>query len=389
MKLLILSFYYAPDLGAGAFRTAALVEQLAHAKPKDMQIDVITTQPNRYVSYQAQAPEIEQYDGVRVRRIAVPQHSTGMVAQSLSFAHFMLKVRQMAKQEKYDVVYATASRLLIATLGAWVAKCQKACLYLDIRDLFVDTIGDVFPPFLSKMTQPIFARIEQWTFTKAQHMNLVSKGFAPYIQQRYPEKKLSFYTNGIDKDFLRYSFNTENKASEQFVVLYAGNIGEGQGLERIIPQLAKRLEDCARFIIIGDGGRKEPLQIAVQDAQCVNVEFMPPMSRIDLIEAYQQADVLFLHLNDYAAFRKVLPSKIFEYAATGKPIWAGVAGHAAKFMQEEIPNAAVFPPCDVETAVQELSTLQFGAQDRPVFVEKYQRDVIMKTMATELLSYCT
>jgi len=31
------------------------------------------------------------------------------------------------------------------------------------------------------------------------------------------------------------------------------------------------------------------------------------------------ADVLFLHLNAYKAFEKVLPSKIFEYAATGRP----------------------------------------------------------------------
>ena len=48
-------------------------------------------------------------------------------------------------------------------------------------------------------------------------------------------------------------------------------------------------------------------------------------------------DVLFLHLNDYSAFRKVIPSKIFEYAATGKPIVAGVSGYAAEFLRHENP----------------------------------------------------
>ena len=43
---------------------------------------------------------------------------------------------------------------------------------------------------------------------------------------------------------------------------------------------------------------------------------------------YDKASILFLHLNDYEAFYKVLPSKIFEYATTGKPIIAGVNGFA-------------------------------------------------------------
>ena len=71
---------------------------------------------------------------------------------------------------------------------------------------------------------------------------------------------------------------------------------------------------------------------------------LQPVKRDELIEIYQSADVLFLHLNDFDAFKKVLPSKIFEYAATGKPIWAGVAGYAAEFITSKIENSAVFFP---------------------------------------------
>ena len=39
-----------------------------------------------------------------------------------------------------------------------------------------------------------------------------------------------------------------------------------------------------------------------------------PVSRDELRIFYDQSDFLFLHLNDYQAFRKVLPSKIFELA---------------------------------------------------------------------------
>ncbi len=100
---------------------------------------------------------------------------------------------------------------------------------------------------------------------------------------------------------------------------------------------------------------------------------------------YHQADVLFLHLNDFEAFRRVLPSKVFEYAATGKPIWAGVAGYAADFVSAEIANAAVFAPCDIDGAVAALGRLSLEQMPRPVFVERYARSRIMSAMAKDVL----
>jgi glycosyltransferase involved in cell wall biosynthesis len=80
-----------------------------------------------------------------------------------------------------------------------------------------------------------------------------------------------------------------------------------------------------------------------------------------------------LHLNDYPAFRKVPPSKLFEYAAVGKPILAGVAGHAAEFIDQEIDNAAVFPPYDGAAAEAALAKLRLCITPRRAFVEKYTR----------------
>ena len=47
---------------------------------------------------------------------------------------------------------------------------------------------------------------------------------------------------------------------------------------------------------------------ALAEEGVTNVELIPPLNRDRLIEAYQAANVLFLHLNDYDAFKKVLPS---------------------------------------------------------------------------------
>jgi glycosyltransferase involved in cell wall biosynthesis len=167
--------------------------------------------------------------------------------------------------------------------------------------------------------------------------------------------------------------------------VYAGNIGEGQALHLIIPELARQLEHRVRFRIIGDGGRKEQLRAAVSKAGVRNVEFVDPVKRDSLISAYSDADVLFLHLNDCDAFRKVLPSKLFEYAASGKPVWAGVSGYAAQFIRTQISNAVVFDPCDAEGAARSLEMLRFEDTSREEFVLQYARAKICRELAGDVI----
>ncbi|HUL66985.1 MAG TPA: glycosyltransferase family 4 protein, partial [Burkholderiaceae bacterium] len=288
---------------------------------------------------------------------------------------------------EYDLVYATSSRLLTAALGALIARRMKAALYLDIRDIFVDTIKDVLRGAVATLARPAFAVLESWTMRRADRINLVSRGFAEYFSSRYPDRPLSFFTNGIDDEFIA-ALDAPAPAHDDstLTILYAGNLGEGQGLHAIVPALANALRGRARFRIIGDGGRRAALLDAVAAAGANNVEWQAPMPRAALIDAYRAADVLFLHLNDYDAFKKVLPSKLFEYAALGKPIWAGVAGYAAEFVQAEIDNAAVFPPCDVGRAMQSFAQLQLRDTPRPQFVEKYTRERIMAAMAAEIVA---
>jgi hypothetical protein len=141
-----------------------------------------------------------------------------------------------------------------------------------------------------------------------------------------------------------------------------------------------------RFKIIGDGGRKDALIAALVSAGVDNVELLPPMNRTQLIKAYQSADVLFLHLNDYDAFRKVLPSKLFEYGAMGKPIWAGVSGYAAEFMRTELDNSAVFHPCNAVEAERVFSQLKLQNKPRDRFAAKFARLNIANVMAADVVN---
>ncbi len=385
--MLVLSFYYTPDLCAGSFRAAALVEALLNCLPPNSQIDVVTTLPNRYRSFSVDAPAIENHPGLHVRRIALPVHQSGMIDQSKAFLTFYRQAMKYVEGRDYDLVFGTSSRLMTAVMAARVAKKKKAFLYLDIRDIFVDTVKDVLPRHLARAIKPIFSWLENWAVKRADKVNLVSRGFEGYFKKLYPRQQFSFFTNGIDTEFLntaRVAAQYSSQNASLVSVLYAGNLGEGQGLHAILPALAKKLHGRVVFRVIGDGGRKEALRRALAEAGVENVVLLPPIKRDALIQEYLKADVLFLHLNDYDAFKKVLPSKIFEYAAMGKPVWAGVSGYPAEFIEAEVANAAVFKPCDVDDAVAAFQRLELKDIDRLDFICKFSRANIMQAMAIDI-----
>jgi len=310
--------------------------------------------------------------------------------QSKAFLAFSQEAIRYVGKRDYDIVFATSSRLMTAVLGAWIARRKNARLYLDIRDIFVDTIKDVLPRKASWVLKAFFSVLEKRTIRQADKVNLVSPGFSDYFTKRYPRQRFSYFTNGIDDEFLaatpaQSSVSTGVAKKQPVTVLYAGNLGEGQGLHAIIPELAKRMPHI-HFKIIGDGGRKRALEVSLSKVGLPNVELLPPVKRDELLKAYRAADVLFLHLNDYDAFEKVLPSKLFEYAALGKPVWAGVSGYAAEFIRSEIRNAAVFHPCDVEGAVQSFDELTLQVVPRTDFVTKYARANISQKMAEDVLA---
>lgn len=384
MRLLLISFYYAPDLSAGSFRAAALVKAL-RANLGDFELEVCTTQPNRYRTFAKSAQQTEHDGPVTIHRFAVPGHSSGMFDQSRSYLTFARAVWKQTRGRRFDAIVVTSGRLMSAVLGSVIARQQGAPLFLDIRDIFLETICGVLPPAPAFAIRPVISVLERFAINRAEWVNLVSPGFAPHFTARYPGKIFSYYTNGIDPEFLGMDIpSAEPPKNRVLKVVYAGNLGESQGLHTILPNLARRTTGHLHFIIVGDGGRRGALEKALAEAKVTNVELRNPVPRAQLRLLYAEADILFLHLADKQVFHTVLPSKLFEYAATQKPLWAGVAGTAAEFIAAEISNAAVFKPGVVEEALNVLNRLQPNGHSRAEFVEKYSRNNIMDNMAKDI-----
>ncbi|TFY90818.1 glycosyltransferase WbuB [Pseudomonas kairouanensis] len=382
-RILVLSYYFPPDLSAS--RAQALVNALlAH---DEVEIDVVTTRPNRYRSYRPGDDHTPCPPALSVTRVGLPPWSCGLLGQALGFAHYAFGVHRAIRGKPYDVIVATSSRLMTAALAASITRKTQVPLYLDIRDIFVDVLPELFPGRLGKVLAGLFRRVEALTLQRAAHVNLVSPGFLDYFSTRYPHKTFSTHTNGVDELFRQpvCSAGTTNAPNAPLNIVYAGNIGVGQGLEKILPQLAERLAGKACFYVIGDGNTRNKLRQALKRRQVYNVELIPPMPRERLIHYYQRADVLFLHLNDFKAFLKVIPSKLFEYAATGKPILAGLDGYAKAFTLHCISNASVFAPTNPDAAVAALAKLSLTATDRSAFIHDYARASIQQRMAIDIL----
>jgi len=386
MRILVLSFYYPPDVGPGPLRAKSLVEALKR-QDENVFIDVMTTMPNRYHSMNIDAQKFEKGNKLAIHRFELPEHHSGMIDQAYAFTRYFFNVLKKIKNQEYDVVVATSSRLFTAVLGAFIAKRKNAKLFLDIRDLFADTMKDVLEESPAKILLPILRFLERWTFRSANKINVVSGGFLPYVNKLRIKCNVTVFTNGIDQSFLSSDFK-KDYINHNPVLLYAGNLGQGQGLDALLPMAVKTLNQNYRFTIVGDGGRRKELEKWLSSNKIKNVELLNPVPRTKLMSLYMEADVLFLHLNDFNAFKKVLPTKIFEYAATGKPILAGVAGFAADFLCENVSGTFVFEPNNVEQMGKALEKLMVGPRyyDRADFIDEFMRDKIISKMANEILS---
>ena len=105
MRLLILSFYFPPDISAGSFRTSALVEELLLRPYNEVErVIVITTSPSRYKNYQ---PIVDaKVSNTRLSIIRIPTVSSmgGLFQQALSFSLFFIKARSEIKNHRFDLV---------------------------------------------------------------------------------------------------------------------------------------------------------------------------------------------------------------------------------------------------------------------------------------------
>ena len=396
IKVLFISFYYPPDFCAGSFRA----ESVYNALKDDNRISkfyVYTTFPHRYGKI-SNIKNKKQYFESDILRVKIPQHNGSFSFKIFSFFIFALRIifTSFKNKNSFDIIFITSSRFGTAMLGYFLSIFLNKPLAVDIRDIFSDSLKSlgseksIIINFFSK----VIKKIELIILEHAKWKNFVSPGFLEYYPDiNIKKENINLFTNGIDKIFIENRLRLVNGAktfSKSMRIVYAGNIGYGQGLEKIIIPLAISMNKEINFTIIGDGSSKHEIVNKIKKFNLTNIEILKPLNRDELISYYNSADCLFLHLNDIPAFKRVIPSKIFEYATFEKPVLAGVSGTSEKFIKENLDGFYLFNPNDVNKAKllmkEIINNYKVIKIDNSKFIQNFERSVITKRMINNLIS---
>ena len=125
--------------------------------------------------------------------------------------------------------------------------------------------------------------------------------------------KTIFPSDELGKEFrLKHKFN-----SDDFILLYSGNMGEKQGLEMII-RSAYELRDIKKikFLLCGDGAKKSFLLNLAKEKKLTNCYFLPLQETDQFNKMLNSANV-HLILQKPEAADLVMPSKLTNIIAVG------------------------------------------------------------------------
>jgi len=393
-----LSFYFPPDYCAGSFRANGLKNAFLRRKDLDTLL-ILTTYPQRY-GHIKNVSLIEKTNNLIIRRVKTPEHNNKFYRQIYNFFVYSIFCFSYAlkNRKSFDCIFITSSRFGTAFLGYLLSMLLNKPFYSDIRDIFSDSLNSIskLNNYFGKIIKGIVKKLEIVVLSRAKWVNFVSPGFVNYFKE-IPNAKITIHTNGIDDIFIKnYSNTLKNKPKNNQLplkLIYTGNIGYGQGLEKITLPIAKHFKDKIEFNIIGDGSALDLLLKCIQEDSIDNINIIPPMDRTHLIKYYNEADVLFLHLNDIPAFKRVLPSKIFEYSTFNKPILAGVAGASKTFLMENLKGANIFSPGEYRSAITLIEKFinnrsEESGIDNTVFIKKYDRKLISDRMVSHFFKIC-
>ncbi len=388
MRILYLSFYFEPDFGPAAIRNTLIAKKLSEHNSV-AEVHVITTMPHRWKDSFSRSENGSKK--LKISKVDTASKHNGILGQIFRFFVYQKFVRKSCISQDYDLVFASSSKLGTSLLGALMSKKLKAYYYLDIRDLFIETIDDFLPGRIFKPIKFILFVLNRYSIKKAHRINALSTSFINQLSQINSEVKIRSIYHGIDSQFLNVvgrraniDFYKKSRCHNK-TLLYAGNFGFGQGLHKYLPAISSLLPPNWEIHLYGDGPKKN--EVAESAANLKNVKLFPFVERSELPEIYSKSDILFLTLNSTLAFQNSLPSKIFEYCVTGKPVIAFCSGYLQKFILENnIEGVYSINQDDFGKLREILPEVEGKEFDRTLFFEKWCREKQVKLMVDDIIS---
>lgn len=342
MRILFLTDNFPPEVNAPASRT---FDHCREWVKMGNTVTVITCAPNFpqgkvYAGYRNKLWQTEMMEGIRVIRVwsyIVP--NSGFFKRVLDHVSFGVTSVLASLFVKTDIIVATSPQFFTAISGYVASVLKWKPWVMEVRDLWPESIRAVRAiPGKEKMLDRM-EQLELFLYRKASKVIVVTHAFRDDLMRRgIPGEKVEVVTNGVrlntyrpgpkDIELLR-ELGLEGKT----IVGYLGTHGVSHNLNFILDSIAD-LDPDLHFLFVGDGTQKAALLERVQREDFDNVTMLPPVYKEEIPRYISILDVSLVPLRKSDTFKGVIPSKIFENAAMGKPILLGVEGEAKGIVEK-------------------------------------------------------
>lgn len=329
MRILLNSISYSPEVaGSGRFN-GELTQWLA---AQGHTVDVITAHPY-YPEWEVR-PEYKgkgwftEYKGnLTIYRtpLYVPGKVTGKtrILHEISFAMNSLVHWARLLFKRYDVFIGVCPPLQAGLLPYLFSRAKGVPFVFHIQDLQVDTARNL-GMIKNERLLNVLDGVERYLLRNADRVSSISEGMKRNILSKgtSPER-FRLIENWVDIDaFIPLTREQSLRAELGFsttdqIALYAGNIGEKQGLEVLVDAaVLLRNHPSVKIVVFGEGAARERLQETARQQSLQNLIFFPILPYEQMPRVLAMADI-HLVVQKRAASDLVMPSKLVGILATG------------------------------------------------------------------------
>ena len=234
----------------------------------------------------------------------------------------------MAVKRRPDVIMLVVPTLVCAPAALLVGKLLRIPVWLHVQDFEIDAMHAMGLGGKSGPMRKLALGIESWLMKRFDRASSIS----PKMLERLAAKgvsanRITEFPNWVDVSTI-HPLSTDrahNPIRQQLalpqdavVVLYAGNLGQKQGIEIVLDAArALQTDSRIRFVVVGAGAAESSLK--AYSAGLPNVQWLPLQPLELLNELLNMADIHVLPQRADAA-DLVMPSKLTGMLASGRPV---------------------------------------------------------------------
>jgi len=407
VKILYVSQYFPPEMGAPAARAAELSRHWARM---GHDVTVLTGFPNHPTGVVPEEwrPRLhrlhytETVDGVRVVRTWLwPLPNRKAHERIRNYASFCVSAALSGLAlRKPDVVIATSPQLLVALSGWWLALWKRVPFVFEVRDLWPESLAAVGAGSEGGLLHRILGAIAGFLYRRADRIVVVTAAFKDHLIRYWnvPVARISIVENGVETDLFRFDpaakeMRKQLKLEDRFLVCYIGTMGNAHGLETLIAA-AEELQTAlpnAMFLLIGEGAEKERIVELAAARGLTNIQFLGQQPREQIPAYVSAADLCLVMLKKTELFKTVIPTKLLEYMACERPVIVAVDGQARQIVEQARAGVFVEPENNkgLVNAILDLAEdperrRQMGVSGRQYIVNKLSRERTARDYITVL-----